>query len=247
MGIVVLAEYHIHQIALGIHQRQGVDLVVPDDVVAVVQGGVLRGSNQLLDGGHEGGDRSVIGGVVDAVIAGGHDAQQLAARGAVGSDGDGGVAGACLQLQHIMQGGSGGQVGVGNDVTGLEALDAADHSGLVLDALGAVDEGDAALAGQRDGQLIAGDRLHDGADHGDIHFQRAALLALAVLDQRGLEADSCGDILSRRVARHQQVLAKGTGGFFVKISHIQTPFLLTHPQRIISNNIKTISCFRLRN
>ena len=104
-----------------------------------------------------------------------------------------------------------------------------------------------ALAGQRDGQLIAGDRLHDGADHGDIHFQRAVLLTLAVLDQRGLEADSRGDILSRRVARHQQVLAKGTGGFFVKISHIQTPFLLTHPQRIISNNIKTISCFQLRN
>ena len=247
VGIVVLAEDDILQVALGIHQRQGVDLVVPDDVVAVVQGGVLRGSDQLLDGGHEGGDRSVIRGVVDAVIAGGHDAQQLAARGAVGSDGDGGVAGACFQLQHIMQGGSGSQVGVGNDVTGLEALDAADHSGLVLDALGAIDKGDAALAGQRDGQLIAGDRLHDGADHGDIHFQRAVLLTLAVLDQRGLEADSCGDILSRRVARHQQVLAKGTGGFFVKISHIQTPFLLTHPQRIISNNIKTISCFRLRN
>ena len=247
VGIVVLAEDDILQVALGIHQRQGVDLVVPDDVVAVVQGGVFRGSDQLLNGGHEGGDRSVIRGVVDAVIAGGHDAQQLAARGAVGGDGDGGVAGACLQLQHIMQGGSGGQVGVGNDVTGLEALDAADHSGLVLDALGAVDEGDAALTGQRDGQLIAGDRLHDGADHRDIHFQRAALLALAVLDQRGLEADSRGDILSRRVARHQQVLAKGTGGFFVKISHIQTPFLLTHPQRIISNNIKTISCFRLRN
>ncbi len=46
-----------------------------------------------------------------------------------------------------------------------------------------------------------------------------SLLALAVLDQRGLEADSCGDILSRRVAGHQP-----------------------HPQRIISNNIKTISC-----
>ena len=209
-----------------------------------MQGGVLRGSDQLLDGGHEGGNRSVIGGVVDAVITRSHNAQQLAVGGAVSSDGDGGVAGAGFQLQHIVQGGSGSQVGVGNDVTSLEALDAANHSGLVL---GAVDEGDAALTGQRDGQLIAGDRLHDGADHGDIHFQRAVLLALAVLDQRGLEADSCGDILSRRVARHQQVLAKGTGGFFVKISHIQTPFLLTHPQRIISNNIKTISCFRLRN
>ena len=162
--------------------------------------------------------------MVDAVIAGSHDAQQLAVGGAVGGDGDGGVAGAGLQLQHIMQGGSGGQIGVGDDVACLEALDAADHSGLVLDALGAVDEGDAALTGQRDGQLIAGDRLHNSADHGDVHFQRAGLLALAVLDQRGLEADRRGDVLGRRVARHQQVLAKGTGGFFVKISHVQTPF-----------------------
>ena len=185
--------------------------------------------------------------MVDAVIAGGHDAQQLAVGSAVGGDGDGGVAGAGFQLQHVVQGGSGSQVGVGDNITGLVALDTADHGSLVLNALRAVNKRNTALACQCNGQLIAGDRLHDGADHGDIHFQRAVLLTLAVLDQRGLEADSRGDILSRRVARHQQVLAKGTGGFFVKISHIQTPFLLTHPQRIISNNIKTISCFRLRN
>ena len=36
VGIVVLAEDDILQVTLGIHQRQGVDLVVPDDVVAVV-------------------------------------------------------------------------------------------------------------------------------------------------------------------------------------------------------------------
>lgn len=100
-----------------------------------MQGGVFRCGDQLLDGGHEGGDRSVIRGVVDAVIAGGHDAQQLAARGAVGGNSDGGVAGAGLQLQHVVQGGSGGQIGVGNDITGLVALHAADHGGLVLNAL----------------------------------------------------------------------------------------------------------------
>ena len=108
VGIVVLAEDDILQVALGIHQRQGVDLVVPDDVVAVVQGGVLRGSDQLLNGGHKGGNAGVVRGVVDAVIAGGHDAQQFAARGAVGGDGDGGVAGAGFQFQYIVQGGSGG-------------------------------------------------------------------------------------------------------------------------------------------
>ena len=139
---------HIHQIALGVHQRQGVDLVIPDDVVAVVQRGVLRSSDQLLDGGHERGDGGVIGGVVDAVITRSHNAQQLAVGGAVSGDGDGGVAGAGFQLQHVVQGGSGSQVGVGDDITGLVALDAADHGSLVLNALRAVDEGHAALTGQ---------------------------------------------------------------------------------------------------
>ena len=232
VGIVVLAEDDILQVALGIHQRQGVDLVVPDDVVAVVQGGVLRGSDQLLDGGHEGGNRSVIGGVVDAVIAGGHDAQQLAVGGAVSGDRDGGVAGAGLELQHIVQGSGGGQVGVGHDIAGLVALDAAHHGSLVLDALGAIDEGDAALTSQCNGQLIAGDRLHDGADHGDVHFQRALLLALAVLDQRGLQADSRRNVFCGGIARHQQVLAKGAGRFFVKISHIlNLLFLSLQPVR----------------
>ena len=226
VGIVVLAEYHIHQIALGIHQRQGVDLVVPDDVVAVVQRGVGRSGDQLFNGGHKSGNAGVVRGVVDAVIAGGHDAQQLAVRSAVGSDGDGGVAGACLQLQHVMQGGGGSQIGIGHHVTGLEALDAAHHGSLVLDALRAIDKGNAALTSQCNGQLIAGDRLHDGADHGDIHLQRALLLSLAVLDQRGLQADRRGHILRRGIAGDQQVLAKGAGGFFVEISHNQTPFLL---------------------
>ena len=231
MGIVVLAEYHIHQIALGIHQRQGVDLVVPDDVVAVVQGGVGRSGDQLFNGGHKGGNTGIVRGVVDAVIAGSHDAQQLAARSAVGSDGDGGVAGACLQLQHIVQGGSGGQIGVGHDITSLEALDTAHHSGFVFNALRTVDEGHTALTSQCNGQLIAGDRLHDGADHGDIHLQRALFLTLAVLDQRGLEADSSGNVFSGGIAGDQQVFTESAGRFFIEISHVQTPFLSTHQKR----------------
>jgi len=229
VGVVVLAEDEILQVALGIHQRQRVDLVVPDDVVAVMQGGVFRGRDQLFDGGHEGGDGGVIGGVVDAVIAGGHDAQQLAVGGAVGGDGNGGVAGAGLQLQHIVQGGRRGQIGVRDDIAGLIALDAADHRCLILNALGAIDKGNAALACQRDRQLVAGDCLHDGTDHGDVHFQRAFFLALAVLDQRGLQADRRGDILRRRIAGDQQVLTKGAGRFFIEICHTQTPFLSCSP------------------
>ena len=52
VGVVVLAEHHILQVALGIHQRQGVDLVIPDDIVAVMQAGVGRCGNQLVQRGH---------------------------------------------------------------------------------------------------------------------------------------------------------------------------------------------------
>ena len=145
MGIVVLAEHEVFQVALSIHQRQRVDLVVPDDVVAVVQGGILRCGDQLLDRSHKGGNGSIIGGVVDTVITGGHNAHQLAVRSANGSDSNGGVAGAGLELQHIVQGGGGSQVGIGDHITSLIALDAAHHGSLVLNALGAVNEGHAAF------------------------------------------------------------------------------------------------------
>ena len=184
-----------------------------------MQGGVLRRGDQLAHRGHEGGDRRVVGGVVDAVIAGSDDAQQLAGGGAVVGDGDGGVAGAGLELQHVVEGGVGAEVGVGHHIAGLIGLDPADHGGLVLDALGAVDEGDAALTGQRNGQVLARDRLHDGADHRDVHLKGALLLPFAVLDQGGLEADCSGHVLRGGVAGDQQIFAEGTGGFFIKICH----------------------------
>src|SRR5699024_8879698 len=93
VGVVVLAEDEVFQASFLVHQGQGVVRVVPDDVVAVVQGGVLGGGDQVAHGGQEGGQRRVVGGVVDPVAAGGHDAHQPGAGGAVVGDGDGGVAG----------------------------------------------------------------------------------------------------------------------------------------------------------
>ncbi len=43
VGVIVLAEHHILQVAFLIDERQGVDLVVPDDVVAVMQAGGAGG------------------------------------------------------------------------------------------------------------------------------------------------------------------------------------------------------------
>ena len=219
MGIIVLAEHHILQAAFLIHKRQRVDLVVPDDVVAVVEAGVGGSHNQLVQRGHELGNLEVGGHTGQAVVAGGNDAQQLAVGAAVLRDGDGGVTGAGLEIQHIGQGRLRGKVGVGGYKTFLIRLDAANHIRLGLNRLGAVDEGHAALLGQRNGQFFAGDRLHDGGNHGNVHGQGALFLPLAVLDQRGLEADRRGDALRGGIAGNQQILTKGTGRFFKIIRH----------------------------
>ena len=137
-------------------------------------------------------------------------------------NGNGGVAGAGLEVQHIAEGGLRRQVGVRGDKALLVGLDAADHIGLLLNGLGAVDEGDAALLGQGNRQLLTGDRLHDGGDHRDVHFQRAGFLALAVLDQRGFQADSRRNTLGGRISGDKQVFTKSTGRFGKIISHSHT-------------------------
>ena len=219
VGVIVLAENHILQMAFHIDERQGVDLVVPDDVVAVMQAGGGGGRDQLVQRGHELGDLEVHRHAGQAVVAAGHDAQQLAVGGAVVGDSDGGVTGAGLEVEHIAQGSLRGQVGVGGDKALLVGLDAADHIGLLLNGLGAVDEGDTALLGQGNRQLLTGDGLHDGGDHRDVHFQRAGFLALAVLDQRGFQADSRRDTLRGGVAGDQQIFTKGTGRLGKIICH----------------------------
>ena len=226
MAVVVLAEHHVLQTALLVDQGQGVDLVVPDDIVAVVQAGAGRGGHQLLDGGHELGDFQLAAHAGQAVIAGSHQAQQLAVGTAVVGNGDGGMAGTDFQVQHIGQGGLRRQVGVRSDKALLVRLDAADHVGFRLDALGAVDKRDAALLGQRDRQILAGNRLHDGRHHGDVHGQGAFFLPLAVFDQRGPQTDAVGDTLGRRITGNQKIFAKGAGRLAEIVCHLLLLFFV---------------------
>ena len=194
--------------------------MLPDDVVGLFEGGGVGGGDQLVEGGHEVGDllRAVHPG--DPVVAAGDDAQQLPVGGAVVGDGDGVVAGDRLQVEDVLQGGVGPDVGIGGDIPRLIRLDPGDHSRLVLDRLGAVDKGDAALSGQGDCHLLAGDRLHDCRNQRDVHHQRAFLFPLAVLDDRGAEADVGRDTIGRGKARDQQVFAKGMGRFFIDKCHL---------------------------
>ena len=78
--------------------------------------------------------------------------------------------------------------------------------------------------------LFAGNGLHDSRNHGDVHGQGAGFFALAVLDQRGFEADSRGDALRRGIAGDEQILAEGTGRFTKIIRHFA---ILLYPFRCL--------------
>src|SRR5699024_7946573 len=128
---------HVLQAALVVDQGQGVDLVIPDDVVAVMQAGGGGGGDELVDGGHELGDVEVVRHAGEAVVARGDDAQQLAVGAAVVGDGDGGVAGAGLEVQHVAEGRLRREVGVRGDEAFFVGFNAAHHVGFLLNGLGA--------------------------------------------------------------------------------------------------------------
>ena len=133
------------------------------------------------------------------------------------------MAGALFQGQHIRQSVGHPQVGIAEHEAGLVVFDLADHLGLLVNGLGDIDKGDAALFRQGNAHLFTGDGLHDGGNHGDVHGQ-GALLALFELHHRGLEGDVGGDTVFIRVAGYQEILAEGVGGFRKIVSHVATSF-----------------------
>ena len=147
MGVVVLPEHKVGEVIVLVDQRKVVQLVFPDDVIGIFEGSGIGGSDELFTGRHELFD---FGGRVHTrytVVLGTDDAEELAVRGTVIGDGDGGVTGALFQSQDIGKGVVRSQVARGDNEALLIVLDAGDHGGLRLDGLGAEDEGDTAFFG----------------------------------------------------------------------------------------------------
>ena len=218
MRVVVLAEHQVHEAIVVVHHGQGVQLVVPDDVVGNLEAGVGRSHDHLLARGHEVGHLRVHGHTGQTVVAIGDHAHQLAVRRTVGGDGHGGVTVLLLEGYHVGQRHLGREVRVAGDEAGLVVLDASDHSGLVLDGLGAVHERQAAFGSKRDGHAVVGHSLHDGGHHGDVQ-RDGGLFAALELHERRLQADFGGNALGRRIAGNEQVLVKGSGRLVEIVCH----------------------------
>ena len=83
---VVLAEDKVHQMAVIVDDGQGIELVLPDDVIGFFEVGGGGGGNQPLDGGHKVPDGDILSHAGYAVITAGDHAQQFAVGGAVGGN-----------------------------------------------------------------------------------------------------------------------------------------------------------------
>ena len=101
MGVVVFAEYEAIETAVFIEDRQGIDLVVPDDVIRFGEGDAVIGFDKFFDRGHEVLDLLALVHAAYAVVSGGNDAYHFAVGSAVFRDGDGGVACLCLEGEDI--------------------------------------------------------------------------------------------------------------------------------------------------
>ena len=178
VAVVVLAEDNTHQVIVVVDDGQGIELVVPDDVVRNLEADVLVAHDELLTRGHELGDLRLVVIATGAIVTAGDDAQELALGSAVVGNRHGGVAGLLLELNDLLHGHVGGQRGIGLNEAGLVILDGLDHSGLGLGALGTVNEGQATLGSERNTHVDARDGLHDGGNHGDVQGDCRLLTAL---------------------------------------------------------------------
>ncbi|MNE41292.1 hypothetical protein D3C80_1353540 [compost metagenome] len=218
MAVIILAEDQIHQIAFAVHDRQAVQLVVPDHIVGFGQGNTFLCVDQRGERSHELCNRAFPRQPVLTVVTAGDDAHQLAGRLPVVGNGDGGVAAAGFERQHILQGVLRTEVGVAYDEAGFEFLDPADHLHLLLDGLGAVDEGDAAAFGQSNRHIVVRDRLHNGRGNRKVHGQGRSLAAFE-FGYGGAEIHIARDTCFGRQIWNEQKFAERSGRLLIIVSH----------------------------
>ena len=208
MRFVVLAEHHITQISFLAENRQGVQLVVPDDIVRFLERCPLFCPDQLGERGHEFGHlgRGIHTG--HAVVAACNDTDKLARASTVLGHRNRGMSGFRLQRNDVRKRGVGLDVGVADNKTRLVILGASDHRRLILHRLRAVNEGHAALFGKRYRQPVPRHRLHDRRHQRNIHGNRR-FLATTVSHKRRAQRDVRRNALGGRIPRDQQIFAEG--------------------------------------
>ena len=147
-----------------VHHQKLLDTVLVQEFLRLVQAGSLRHRDQVF-GGHERRNR-LLQVAHETQVAVRENPRQLRALG----DGDAGnpVTGHHLDgFLHPLAWAHGNRV---HDHAAFGALDLVDLGGLRLDTEVLVDDADAALLRQGNGQIGLGDGIHGGADQRDVEF-----------------------------------------------------------------------------
>ena len=151
---VASAEYEAIQTAVLVEYRQGVDLVVPNDVVCFGKGEAVFSFDELVNRGHEVLDlfRSVH--AADSVVTAGYDADHLAGRGAVFGDGDGGMTCLCLEGEDVSKSVFRRKVGVARNKSCFLSFNSGNHGCFIFRGLGSIDERNAAVSCEFNGHFF---------------------------------------------------------------------------------------------
>ena len=224
MTFVVLAKNKITESSVVVDDRQRVELVVPDDIVGLLQGGAFLCPDQLIIGRHELAHGSGQFHPADAVVPAGHNADQLSVRCTVFRHSHGRMAGFLLQGKDIAKRRIRAEVGIAADEPGFVALGTPHHGRLILYRLRAIDKRNAALGRQRNGKAVTGNGLHDGRNHRDVHGD-SRFLSPAEADQRGFQRYILRNAFGGGITGNKQILIKRMCGFVDNSRHKISPFL----------------------
>ena len=225
MALIVLAEDKTAQTPVLRENGERVELMLPDNVVGFFERRALTCPDEFFKRRHECGNRRVKIHTAHAVITAGNNTHELSVGGPVFRNGYSGMPGLLLECKYITQCIIGVEVRVALNEACLIALGTANHCCFVFHTLRTVDKGNTALGSKCDSHAIAGDGLHNGRYHGDVHADRAFLLALSELYKRGPERNLVGTAGDGSIAGDQQILVKRMARFIDNSRHNLSPFL----------------------
>ena len=221
--LIVLAKDKIAKPTGFINDRKGIELMRPDDIIGLFEGGTFCRPDQLVIRGHKIADFRLGIHTADAVVAAGDNADKLAVGGSVFRYGNGGMPGLLLQAEYVSECGFRADVRVAANKTCFIAFCTTNHGGLIRNALRTVNKGNAAFCRKGDSKSVSGDGLHDGRDHRNVHCN-GGRLSFFELNQRGFQGDVVGNACCGGITRDQQILIKSMGGLVDDGCHGFSPF-----------------------
>ena len=169
MLVVVLTENKGTKTTVFINNRERVELVVPNNIVSFLKGCSLGSGYKLFKRSHKGTYLFVAVHTAYAVVTAGNNTDKLAFAGTVFGNGNGRVTGTFLKLQNVGKSLVRSNIRVAFYKAGFVSLYSCDHSGFVLNRLGAVDERNATLLSQSNRQAVVRYSLHDSGNKRHIH------------------------------------------------------------------------------